>query len=212
MKEGKPDFDAVFDSQKAFRTLLRAMARPGEIERLPHTQLCPPQGLSPYPMLVLFSLLDHEVSFEVIDEKHIIANLAEVTNYIAVRTRSSVIPFRNADFILVYGGTSKGRIVEAQRGTLEYPDRGATVLYEVNAIGEILSDGIELQLTGPGIKDRRCLCIDGLARDEVESILKTRQEFPLGVDIILSDSQGKVAALPRSTEINYGGHYGICNG
>jgi len=202
MAKGQPDFNQVFDSQRTFGALLKATARPGKIVRLPETRLNSPRNLNPYPMLILLSLLDHEVGFEVLDEESITQDLDGLRDYIALKTRSNIVPCHAADFILVYGGSSKGRIIEAQRGSLAYPDLGATLLYDLEAIGGDPEDGLTLQLTGPGIVDVEHLQVRGLKDDEVRSIMETRQEFPMGIDVILADNQGNVAALPRSTEIS----------
>lgn len=82
-------------------------------------------------------------------------------------------------------------------GTLESPERGATLVLQVERLGR---GNQVLHLTGPGIKGARHLSLAGLH----EAWLARREQwtatFPLGVDIIFCDTQA-VAALPRTTRI-----------
>lgn len=213
-------FDITFDSQEIFRSILDAMARPGSIVRLPDINITPPVT-NRYPLLVLMTLLDHEVSFCV--SGHSDANVntnintsvntntnengnrQAVAEYLELNTGSKESVFGDADLILVYRGSSNGLIRMAKQGTLEYPDESATVVYDVGSIGNRRHEGEKgynkemlLELFGPGIADKCTIAISGIERAEIEDILELR-DYPLGIDAIFSDKAGNIVCIPRST-------------
>jgi phosphonate C-P lyase system protein PhnH len=114
-------------AQRAFRRLLQAMSRPGRVYVLP-----PAAGNGHWgPMLTLLeSLLDHEVSFAVVGD----GGPESLPALIAGRTRSRVAAPHEADFLIVAGGDSGGETLRARRGTLQYPDTSATVVYRVKSL------------------------------------------------------------------------------
>ena len=59
-------------------------------------------------------------------------------------------------------------------------------------------------VTGPGIKDKTRIKIEGLAAGELKELKHVNREFPLGVDSIYLDRSGRLTSIPRSTRI--GGH------
>ncbi len=184
------EFDVIFDPQRIFRSLLDAMANPGRIITLPDIRIEPPAA-NMYPLLLLMTLLDHEVSFSVLDDG------ALVTEYLKTNTGSKESRLENSDFILVYGGSSHGLIQRARVGTLEYPGESATVIYDIDSIGDDGGD-VLLELSGPGIADKRRIGASGIEENEIEDVL-AMQDYPLGLDLIFSDRAGRIACIPRST-------------
>ncbi len=186
-----PTFDTIFDSQRIFRSLLDAMGNPGRITTLPKIGIEPPAA-NRYPLLLLMTLLDHEVSFCVMGGAQ-----TQVTEYLKTNTGSKESRLENSDFVLVYGGSSHGLIQGARVGTLEYPDESATVIYDIDSIGDD-GGGILLELSGPGIADKRIIGASGIEQTEIEDVLAMR-DYPLGLDLIFSDRAGRVVCIPRST-------------
>ena len=86
----------------------------------------------------------------------------------------------------------------ARRGTLEYPDSGATVIYLVDKLGET---GGEADMHGPGINGTIRPLISGLDQAELGLLRKTNAEFPLGLDALFLDTDGRIMCIPRSTRI-----------
>lgn len=184
------EFDAVFDSQRVFRCLLQAASRPGTLYTLPPLTLSPLEA-------VARTLLDHEVTFCVLG-----GSAAETEERLSRLTGARVSSARDADFALISaipGGDSAGAILELGRGTLERPERGATAIYAVEGISG--SGPLSLELSGPGVPGTRRLGIAGMAAQEIAAIRETRQDYPLGVDVYLTDGAGRVAGLPRSTRL-----------
>ncbi|MDK2816887.1 MAG: alpha-D-ribose 1-methylphosphonate 5-triphosphate synthase subunit PhnH [Moorella sp. (in: firmicutes)] len=202
MIAGKHSFDPVFTSQQIFRCLLDAMARPGKINFLPATGLCPPGAWNSHVVAVAFTLLDREVTFCVPGR-----NAEEKERYLAVNTGSRPVPLEEADFIIVTGQEETPRLSLAKRGTLEYPDGGATVIVALEAIlstGETLSPGhrgLGLTLAGPGIPGERRLELRGLHPSYLEYFKILNREYPLGVDWIMVAGDGRIACLPRTTMV-----------
>ena len=83
-----------------------------------------------------------------------------------------------------------------QLGTLESPERGATVVLTVTALGE----GQRLRLSGAGIDGHSALAVSGWHPDWINARADWVAAFPLGVDVILCDG-ARFAALPRTTHI-----------
>lgn len=190
----------LFQAQSIFRLLLRAMARPGSVVELSDLEIYSP-ARNKYPFLILFTLLDHEVGFAVLDSK---ANADDkaLSEYISANTASRDLSIEEADFVLIFGGASKGALWRMRRGSLEYPDESATILCDVERIEEGFSpQSLHLELSGPGIPSRRTVSIEGADQDLFVELAEVNQEFPLGVDAIFSDRMGRVVCLPRSTEV-----------
>ena len=84
-------------------------------------------------------------------------------------------------------------------GTVEYPDRSATLVLQVEGFG----NGQRLLLSGPGIPDVRSFSAQPLPPDFHARLAANRALFPRGVDLILV-SPDAVAALPRSVALQRG--------
>ncbi|MFZ5453588.1 MAG: phosphonate C-P lyase system protein PhnH [Thermodesulfobacteriota bacterium] len=183
-------YNGPLATQQAFRILLQALSHPGEI--YPLSPGDPGQGLP----LLLYTLLDHEVGFAVIGP-----DSDSCAGLVRDWTKAHLTEVPGADFIIVTDGCSQGEIRQAKRGTLEYPDRGATIIYLVASLGREEPAGLGIKLQGPGVAQERRLRITGLAADEIFELKKINQEFPLGVDCFFLDRSGRVMGLPRSTQL-----------
>ena len=168
-----------FTAQGAFSSLLRAMARPGTVYPMPGNAM----------MSALHALLDNEVTCHVSGDDRLSEELRQETGCV-------VADLADADFIVVPQGNSMGSLRGAKRGTLDYPDRGATVLFGVRAFGK----GESLRLTGPGIEGEAVVSVEGWCMDDARSLEELNSEFPLGVDCILVGESG-VLCIPRSSRL-----------
>ncbi|MFP4275364.1 MAG: phosphonate C-P lyase system protein PhnH, partial [Paracoccaceae bacterium] len=75
-------------------------------------------------------------------------------------------------------------------GTMEYPDRSATLIVEMPAL-----EPRGITLRGPGIRDSAALSLP-----EAEAFRDNAARFPLGLDFFFTCGD-RLAALPRSTRI-----------
>lgn len=189
--------ESIFTTQRVYRILLQAMAHPGRIysilQKTPYQVETEPEPLSLLSPL-LETLLDRNVSFTVINDSN------DYTREIELMTRSEVKEISEADFIIVFEGTTNGAIFNAKQGTLEHPEDGATAIYLVNACSNENKKGA-LFLNGPGIRKGIFISIDGLSREELNAHKSLRGNFPCGVDLIFIDVYGNLTCIPRSSTI-----------
>ncbi len=190
-------YDEILITQKTFRILLKAMSHPGRVFLLDR------MSSKDWLMLILQTLLDSEVSYYVVDNKEKL-----LKQRIEKITGSKQSKIEDADFIIITSGNSEGLINQAKRGTLEYPDIGATAIYSVNSILPISSIGHEktnkgfnLSLKGPGINGEISLFISGVSKEEIYYLKEINSEYPLGIDSIFVDTEGKIMCIPRSSMI-----------
>jgi len=182
-------------AHRVFRCLLQAMSRPGRLYTLP-----PPTGAGPWEavLTLLESLLDHEVSFAVIGGD----GARELPSLVASRTRCRAADIGEADWVIVPHGDAEGRILQAKRGTPQYPDRSATIVFRVPTLLGGESRRPAIALTGPGIRGEiRLGPIEGLGPREAGHLREINREFPLGVDAVFIDDAGRILCIPRSTQI-----------
>jgi alpha-D-ribose 1-methylphosphonate 5-triphosphate synthase subunit PhnH len=188
--------DPVRASQQVFRLVLDALANPGRIHQLvTHPLVRTGDGsYNPWLASVLVTLLDHEVTLHVADAPP----LAGLGSFIVQRTKTTLSGADEATFVVARADSALSNLPERmRRGSLEYPDDGATLLLLVDAI----SDGAGLRLTGPGIASEATLQVDGLPVALLESRERANGGYPMGVDLLLVDTNGRIAGLPRTTRV-----------
>jgi alpha-D-ribose 1-methylphosphonate 5-triphosphate synthase subunit PhnH len=186
--------DQVFTSQQYYRLLLDAMARPGKIVMLPRLEIVPPEGLF-WPLAGLaFTLLDQETTFAVLP------NNQSWNRYLCLNTGSRQAAVSGAEFIILDGRVDLPELLTINRGELLFPDRGATLMIMVQAVGGADAD-IKLTLQGPGIAGKKDLALSGLCPVNLERVQTLNREFPLGVDLMISDNAGALVCIPRSSII-----------
>lgn len=186
---------ATLDAQRTFRVLLNAMARPGTVHSLPLRD-----GVTP-ARAVCFTLMDFEVSYTVASPGN--ADTEALAQWIALHTGCRRTEIADAAFVLADGPLPHAAWAAVRRGTLAFPDTGATVIYALPAVGHPCpgSDGVRLTLRGPGIETERELILAGLVPAEFAALAHANREYPLGVDAIFLDGAGRVACVPRASRV-----------
>jgi len=141
--------------------------------------------------------LDHEVSLAV--EPFDGADALEL--FIRQRTAAGWASADRADFVVAaWDRLDAGLPLKLRQGSLAYPNDSATLVILVPSLDQASQAGRQLALAGPGVPAGHTFRVGGLtpalfeARDEAA-------EYPCGIDLILIDPTGRVAALPRSTAI-----------
>lgn len=196
-------YDPVFDAQQHYRLLLDAMARPGKINTLPRMLLAPPPGLSGAAALVGFALLDADASFCVQDGN------AAIVRYLVGNTSSRPAGVGNADFVFAGGLASPAMVSAMKKGSLSYPDEGATLVLDVEGLAEDVGRlayegaGLAVTVSGPGVAGKKTFFVDGLNSSLLEVLQECNAEFPVGVDLILADASYCVACIPRSSQVSW---------
>lgn len=204
-------YDMVFDAQEHYRLLLDAMARPGSIRVLPRMPLAAPPPLNPAAALVGFALLNADVTFYVDGPDAPAARL-----YLIVNTASGPVSIDKADFVFAAGTASADLPEVIKKGSLTYPEEGATLVAGVEALAteaaglgdtpDMLrsaeeTDRLMLTLQGPGIRGEQKLFVRGLNVALLDALQQCNKEFPLGIDLMLTDPDGRLACIPRSSRV-----------
>lgn len=175
-------------SQRAFRRIMDAMARPGLIVSVDAAHDAP-QLLAPAAAAALVTLCDFETSL------WLSPRFAEAAAWLRFQTDARIAAEAgDAAFALVEAGELD--LAAFHPGTPAYPDRGATVVVQCPS----LAGGPELTLAGPGIASTERFKVAGLPAGFAAQARANRQRFPLGVDLIFACGPD-ILALPRSTRI-----------
>jgi len=189
-------YDEVFDSQEQFRLILDSMSRPGKISVLPDMDIEPPAGLNKGSALIAFALLNTDVSFYAHGE-----NDEEITAYIALNTTAAPVDVHEADFIFINGLHDAVVISEAKVGNLSYPEESATFVIDVETISDqTIGGALLIKLKGPGIKSEEKVYIKGIHAVLIEAVKELNTEFPLGIDMMLTDVHNNLLCIPRSNQ------------
>lgn len=200
--------------QQAFRSLLDAMARPGEVHELPALDTAAlglgETGLFDASVLLAQIVLDPEVSFAVAGEPLETGSETQQADsrarvFLAALTYAPLAPIDEARFLFVplacHADVARRSIEGASAGTFESPHLSATVFVECPRLGEgeAALDAHVFELSGPGV--------DGTARfscardDWARARAARHDEFPCGVDIVLCDELGRIVCVPRSSAL-----------
>lgn len=182
--------------QALFRLLLNAMSCPGVGHniRLEHH--------GEHDTLLLQTaqcLIDHEITFHLLGE-----HPQGLAQSIAVSTGAMDAELLHADFIFIAGDSSNGQAGKVKRGTLAYPDQGATLIYQLPSAPPttLKTDRLEnVVLTGPGIRNSAFPPVAGLKVEEFALLRDINAEYPLGVDTFIIWGNAHIMAIPRSTSI-----------
>jgi alpha-D-ribose 1-methylphosphonate 5-triphosphate synthase subunit PhnH len=194
------NYDEVFDAQEQFRIILESMSRPGKLGLMPDMDVQPPAGLNKASALIAFALLNTDVTFFATGD-----NREEIEAYIALNTAANPVKAEEADFIFINGFHDNSIIAEAKVGNLSYPEESATFVIDVDTISaESLNDSTLLTLKGPGIKGQTHVYIKGIATGVLEAVKEQNLEFPLGVDLIITDKHHNLLCIPRSNQFVIG--------
>lgn len=178
--------DPPVEAALAFRALLRALSRPGEI--LPVAGARPPRPLSPAAGVAALVLLDPTTPLHLAGAH----DTPEVRAWIAFHTGAPPAAAEDAAFAL--GTWDALRPVDRfAAGTPDYPDRSATLIVEMPAL---TAEGA--RLSGPGIRGSVRLSLP-----ETAAFRRNRARFPLGFDCFLCAGD-RIAGLPRSTVVEDG--------
>lgn len=184
--------DPVHDAQATFRTVLQAMAAPGTVLRLPVAVIAP-NPLHPATTAICLALADVEtpVWLGAVDAVPAVAAYLRFHCGCPLTTDAGAATF--AVLTDVDGDLALERF---GHGTMEYPDRSATLLVQVDC----LDTDSGYMLTGPGIEHAAPLRVGGLGVQFIEQWRRNGLSFPLGVDLIFCCGQS-IMALPRTTRI-----------
>ena len=186
--------DPSADSAHVFRAVLEAMSRPGKVVRVPG-DLTPPAPLSPACAAVVLTLIDFDTPLWLSPE----FGSDEVLAFLRFHTGAPMVDDPGRAAFAICAGREAAPVTDLPRGTPSYPDRSATLIVQVDELG----DDTGIGLTGPGIAMESRLTAKPLPDSFWSARATANGDFPLGVDVILA-SPSHVAAIPRTTEADEG--------
>ena len=188
--------DPVMAAQAVFRAVMMALAEPGTIRTLDAAHLAAieaPAPLSKSAAAVLLALADFE------SPVWLDGPLATpgISSYLRFHAGCPIVAARaDAQFAVIADGATLDTLDGFALGSLEYPDRSATLIVQV----ESLDRGIAWRLNGPGIDGEREIHLGPVHAGLAAALADNRALFPRGVDIVFTDGASFIG-LPRSTNV-----------
>jgi alpha-D-ribose 1-methylphosphonate 5-triphosphate synthase subunit PhnH len=188
--------DPTFESQVAFRAILKAIASPGAIETC-GKGLAPPSPLCPAAAAAILTLADFETPLWIAPS---LAAKVELVAYL--KFHSGAVPSaapRGASFALIDFESDTLDLTSFAQGAPEYPDRSTTIVAQTRS----LTRRSGMRISGPGVRGAAEIDFEPLPHDFLTQWRANHSTFPLGVDLILAHGTG-LAVLPRSVRITRG--------
>jgi alpha-D-ribose 1-methylphosphonate 5-triphosphate synthase subunit PhnH len=189
----QPGFgDAVAGSQSMFRIAMDAMARPGRHLAVA-AGLRAPAPLDATAAALLLTLCDFETPVWLDPPLNDSTCVAE---FVRFHTGARLVADAgDAAYAVISDAARMPTLASFAQGTLDYPDRSATVILQVR---ELRTAGWKLE--GPGIRGHALFKASPLPADFVQQARANRAQFPCGVDMFFTTGDA-IAALPRSTRL-----------
>jgi alpha-D-ribose 1-methylphosphonate 5-triphosphate synthase subunit PhnH len=183
----------VLSAQTTFRGVLNAMARPGSVHSINSVVSAPPP-LSMGAAALALALCDHDTPIS-LDAR--LRGSEPVVSWLRFHCGSTIADDSHTAAFAFVSTPSELRPFDLfHPGTLDYPDRSATIILQVDT----LRSGPALMLTGPGIRGRQVLRASPLPQDIAGRLAANRCLFPRGIDLVLVTAN-EIAALPRSVHV-----------
>jgi alpha-D-ribose 1-methylphosphonate 5-triphosphate synthase subunit PhnH len=181
---------SVFDSQRNFRELLQAMARPVTPRVVP-VLAAAPAPILPASMAVLLTLCDADTALWLQQPNDEVASHLRFHAGVRLVQQPAC-----ADFALITEPSSMPPLTEFAHGELRYPDRSASLIVQVDGF----DDNAGRRFAGPGIREVEQLAIEGLPAEFWQQRAAMNAQLPLGVDLIFISGE-RMVALPRTTRV-----------
>jgi alpha-D-ribose 1-methylphosphonate 5-triphosphate synthase subunit PhnH len=179
--------DPVRDAQSTFRTVLDAMARPGQLHHAGQN-LTAPAPLDRATAAVLLTLVDNETPVW-LDQA-----ATPARDWLAFHCGATITDASDkAAFAL---GLSVPDLEALPAGTHEAPESSATLILQVPVLGT----GARYRLSGPGLRVPALLSVTGLPGAFVQIWQQNHALYPRGIDLVLC-ADATLTALPRSVSI-----------
>ena len=183
--------DPTHDSQRLFRAILEAFAHPGSIVGLPQ----PPEGvdrLSPAATAFLLTLVDRDTPLWL--EPGLDSDA--VRSFVRFHAGAAIVTAKADALFAVLTPDGTPTLDGFAIGTDAYPDRSATLLFELPSLG----GGPLRRIRGPGIDGSATIAIPGLPASFWSEWTANRALFPCGVDLVFA-AGSDLLALPRSIDV-----------
>ena len=182
--------DPVHDAQRAFRSALDALARPGR--RVDLGQPVPGLALNPAMAHLLLTLTDDDTAVWWQHGGGASAQWLRFHTGAGIAARPQV-----AAFACITQAADMPALDTFALGTAAAPELSTTLLVEVASF----DDGLALRWHGPGIRGSHTVRVAGLPTSFWSQWSANHAAFPQGVDVIFSCG-AQVIGLPRTTRVS----------
>ncbi|TXT41500.1 MAG: PhnH protein [Comamonadaceae bacterium] len=181
--------DGVHDSQQAFRAVLDALARPGQVRHI--GPALPGVALGGAMARLLLSLSDDETPVWWPDSD------AELPQWLRFHTGAPIAARPDAaSFAVVTDLAQLPALANFTPGSAASPELSCTLLIELPA----LVGGPTLEWHGPGIASVQRVGLPGLPDDFWAQWQANHAAFPQGVDLVFTCGE-EALGLPRTTRV-----------
>lgn len=184
--------DKVVSAQNTFRSVMEAMARPGNVQRITASSGAP-AGVMQGAAAIALTLFDHDTPIW-LDPS---LATSEVSKWLKFHTSAPVVSDPSiCSFALIGDAAALPSLSSFSFGSSEYPDRSTTLILQV----ESLSEGPAFEMQGPGIDGAARLQAQIQPRDLFERLAVNAALFPRGIDVVLVHDNS-IVAIPRTTRL-----------
>ena len=186
------EFDFVHDTQKVFRSLMKAMANPGTAEDIGEQSAKFGERAEVCGALAAVgcTLLDSEELVYVEKNPALASELHDLT-----LCRSGSL--EDADYVFLSSELNYGSLEQilrnVKKGTYKDPQDSATVVIFCRDI----EGDIPMTISGPGVKGDPEISVTQYLKTIVQLRQSLETEYPLGTDLIFATRKGKIMCFPR---------------
>ena len=183
--------DPPHESQRVFRGVLDAFAHPGRIVTVADAPAAP-GALCRATAAFLLTLADRDTPLWLAPE----FDTPEVSDFVRFHTGAPIVGGRVEAAFAVLAHDQLLPFDTFSIGTDTYPDRSATLVVEVPALGA----GPALTWRGPGIDGQASVAVAGLGHVFWLDWAANHSLFPCGVDVVFA-AGSQLVALPRGIAV-----------
>jgi alpha-D-ribose 1-methylphosphonate 5-triphosphate synthase subunit PhnH len=185
--------DKVLSAQSTFRSVMDAMARPGSVQRIAAAAGTPAAMMRGTAAIAL-TLFDHDTPVW-LDPR--MSETSDVAKWLKFHTSAPVVGDSSiCSFAVIGDAAALPALDRFSFGSNEYPDRSTTLILQV----ESLTQGLSLELRGPGIDGVAVLQAAIQPPDLFERLAINAALFPRGIDVVLV-ADDAIVAIPRTTRL-----------
>lgn len=183
--------DPSHDAQRIFRSVLDAFSHPGRIVSVPDAPTGPGE-ISPATAALLLTLADRDTPLWLTP----VVDTPAVRDFLRFHAGAPIVDRRDAAAFAILTHDEPAPFEGFAIGTDTFPDRSATLVIEVPALGA----GISRTWRGPGIDGSARVAVAGLCDAFWRECAANRASFPCGVDVVFAAGT-QLLALPRSISV-----------
>lgn len=192
--------DPTRDAQRAFRSILDALAHPARPYPV-YGPAEPPGALGRGLAAVALTLLDEDCQVWL---GGALGSDAETAAWLAFHTGAGRAGDPAAASFVIAGPDALPPLASLALGTDEAPHLAATVVLDVRASASRATGPARFTARGPGIDGTATLTAPWAADGFIDAWQRNTELFPRGVDLLLVDADS-VAGLPRTTRLSPAG-------